>query len=153
MIYVYVDGRILGEQKVESNSGIAHSGYNLTIGACPETGRSSQAEFYDIRLYSMALSAAELASQNTSNPAYPANNKDVQLWLDFDNITEGLIMGDVNADGKFDIADAVLFQKWLLGVPNIELANWKAADFTNDDILDVFDLCLMKKALIENQAI
>lgn len=153
MIYVYADGKILGEQKVESASGIAHSGYNLTIGACPETGRSSQAEFYDIRLYSKALSAAELASQNTSNPAYPTDSNDVQLWLDFDNIAEGLIMGDVNADGKFDIADAVLFQKWLLAVPDIKLANWKAADFTNDDILNVFDLCLMKKALIENNAI
>ena len=57
--------------------------------------------------------------------------------------------GDVNADGSFNISDVVLLQKWLLAVPNTELASWKAADFHKDNKLDVFDLCLMKRALIE----
>lgn len=56
--------------------------------------------------------------------------------------------GDVNSDGKFSISDVILFQKWLLNVPNTELTNWKAADFTNDNVLNVFDLCLMKRYLI-----
>lgn len=59
------------------------------------------------------------------------------------------IQGDVNADGEFNISDAVLFQKWLLAVPNVELSNWESADYTGDERLDVFDLCLMKRALIE----
>jgi hypothetical protein len=42
----------------------------------------------------------------------------------------------------------VLLQKWLLAVPDTELKNWKAADFNEDGKLDVFDLCLMRKALI-----
>ena len=57
-------------------------------------------------------------------------------------------MGDVNADGKFDIADVVLLQKWLLAVPDTKLADWKAADLCEDNRLDVFDLCLMKRKLI-----
>ncbi|MBO5461195.1 MAG: PD40 domain-containing protein [Ruminococcus sp.] len=57
-------------------------------------------------------------------------------------------MGDVNCDGEFTIADVVLLQKWLLAVPNIELKNWKAADFCNNDRLDAFDLCLMKKEIL-----
>jgi len=60
-----------------------------------------------------------------------------------------VLMGDVNADGSFNVADVVLLQKWLLAVPNTDLANWKAADFYDDQILNVFDLCLMKRALIE----
>lgn len=60
------------------------------------------------------------------------------------------IMGDVNDDGEFNIADLVLFQKWLLAVSDSELANWKAADFFyEDERLDVFDLCLMRQAFIE----
>ncbi|MBO5382842.1 MAG: dockerin type I repeat-containing protein, partial [Ruminococcus sp.] len=59
------------------------------------------------------------------------------------------IMGDVNDDGAFNVSDVVLLQKWLLAVPDTHLANWKAADFCEDDRLDVFDLCLMKRALIE----
>lgn len=58
------------------------------------------------------------------------------------------IKGDVNADGKFDVADVVLLQKWLLAIPDTHLADWKAADLCEDDRLDVFDLCMMKRELI-----
>ena len=58
------------------------------------------------------------------------------------------VRGDVNADGEFNVSDLVLLQKWLLAVPNTKLADWKAADLCNDDRLDVFDLCLMRKALL-----
>ena len=56
-------------------------------------------------------------------------------------------MGDVNNDGEFNVADVVLLQKWLLAVPDTHLANWKAVDFCNDNVLNVFDLCLMKQEL------
>ena len=62
-------------------------------------------------------------------------------------ITSG-IMGDVNNDGAFNVSDVVLLQKWLLAVPDTHLANWKAVDFCEDNKLDVFDLTLMKRALI-----
>lgn len=61
-------------------------------------------------------------------------------------------MGDVNNDGEFNVADVVLLQKWLLAVPDTHLANWKAVDFCNDNVLNVFDLCLMKRELIERMA-
>ncbi|ORY11959.1 beta-galactosidase [Neocallimastix californiae] len=74
MLRVYADGRILGER---------------SVGACPDTGRNSQGNFYEMRVYSKALTASELASQNTSSPKYPPNNQNVLLWLDFDNLSEG----------------------------------------------------------------
>ena len=55
----------------------------------------------------------------------------------------------VYGDEEFTIADVVLLQKWLLAVPDTKLADWKAADFCKDDRLDVFDLCLMRKALLK----
>ena len=58
--------------------------------------------------------------------------------------------GDVNADGKFNVADVVALQKWLLAVPDTKLANWKAGNFCSDNRLDVFDLCLMKRELLKN---
>ncbi|WP_294475031.1 leucine-rich repeat protein [uncultured Ruminococcus sp.] len=61
------------------------------------------------------------------------------------------VVGDINDDGMFSIADIILLQKWLLAVPDTYLANWKAADFYVDDKLDVFDLCMMKRALISNE--
>ena len=56
--------------------------------------------------------------------------------------------GDINGDGRFNVSDVVLLQKWLLAVPETHLANWQAANFCEDDRLDVFDLCLMKRKLI-----
>lgn len=62
----------------------------------------------------------------------------------------GYLMGDVNADGEFNIADVVALQSWLLGGEKT-LANWKAGNFINDDSLDVFDLCMMKKSFINQK--
>ena len=57
--------------------------------------------------------------------------------------------GDANGDGEFNVADVVLLQKWLLAVPDTHLANWNAADFCCDNKLDIFDLVLMRKALLK----
>ena len=61
------------------------------------------------------------------------------------------VIGDVNADGAFNIADVVLLQKWLIAVPNVVLIDWKAGDLCEDDRLNVFDLCLMKSTLMEQR--
>lgn len=57
--------------------------------------------------------------------------------------------GDVNQDGKMDVADVVLLQKWLLAVPDTNLSDWKAADLCVDGRLDVFDLVMMRGMLLE----
>ena len=62
------------------------------------------------------------------------------------------IMGDVNDDGVFSVSDVVLLQKWLLAVPDTHLENWRAANFCDDDRLDVFDLTLMKRAMIYGES-
>ncbi|MCM1315818.1 MAG: dockerin type I domain-containing protein [Alistipes senegalensis] len=56
--------------------------------------------------------------------------------------------GDVNADGKFNVADVVLLQKWLLAVPNVTLPDWKAADLCKDNKIDVFDMIEMRKLIV-----
>ena len=59
------------------------------------------------------------------------------------------VKGDVNADCVFNITDVVMMQKWLLAIPDATLADWKAGDLYQDDIINVFDLCLMRRKLIE----
>ena len=61
------------------------------------------------------------------------------------------ILGDVNADGALTISDVVLLQKWLLAVPDTQLADWKAADFNEDQTLNGFDLCQMRYALLKQE--
>lgn len=63
--------------------------------------------------------------------------------------TDTDVMGDVNGDGSFNVADVVALQRWLLADKSVTLKKWKNADFCADDRLDVFDLCLMKRRLLE----
>ena len=54
--------------------------------------------------------------------------------------------GDANFDGSFSIADAVTLQKWL--TEGKEPTYWKAADYNQDNVLNVVDFTLMKRALM-----
>lgn len=58
-----------------------------------------------------------------------------------------LIKGDANGDGDFAISDVVTLQNYIIGKG--EIKNPMAVDFTGDGVIDVFDLCLMKKAIVE----
>ncbi len=60
-------------------------------------------------------------------------------------------MGDLNGDGEFLVSDVVLLQKWLLNIPDTHLSDWKKADLYEDGKLNVIDLSLMKKALLERK--
>ena len=55
--------------------------------------------------------------------------------------------GDVSGDGQSTVSDAVSVQKWLLG-EDTELADWKAADYNNDNRLNAADLTLMLRAAL-----
>ena len=58
------------------------------------------------------------------------------------------VAGDVNSDGECNAADMVLLQKWLLGAPDAALSDWKNADLIQDNVIDTFDLCAMRKLII-----
>ena len=147
-VSVYCDGRILGTKETGTAEGVSHTGYDLTIGACPETGRSSNAYFYEMRLYNKVLTASELATQNTANPTYKPDSPYVQLWLDFDNIAAAEeyveeVIGDVNKDGALTVADLVMLQKWL--TKQGELTDPEAADVNEDGKINIADFIILKK--------
>ena len=70
----------------------------------------------------------------------------VQLKVSVLSVSSG-ITGDCNDDDSFDIADAVMLQKWLLG--SGEIKNWQNADLYKDGKIDIFDMVEMRKLLIE----
>ena len=75
------------------------------------------------------------------------NNAKILLKSENTDSTD-TIKGDVNTDGKFNIADIVLLKEWLLAVPDVEIADWKAADLNKNNRLDIADFCLMKEKLL-----
>ena len=85
---------------------------------------------------------------NNSSAEKYANNNDISFVSLGDYSSKGnLIPGDINDDGEFSVSDVVMLQKWLL-TEETTLPNWRAADLCEDGILDAYDLCLLKKMLL-----
>lgn len=84
-ISLFCDGKTLLTQEVGTDEGVTGSEYDFTVGACPSTGRSSEADFYEVRVYKKALTEGELAAQNGANPEILQSDECVALWLDFDD--------------------------------------------------------------------
>lgn len=57
-----------------------------------------------------------------------------------------ILRGDVNDDGVFSLADAVMLQRWLLKTDT--LTSPEAGDLNGDGIIDIFDLVVMKRELL-----
>ena len=99
----------------------------------------------DLHINSFTLPLNSRVSRDyVQTTVYDNNSMDVIVPLKFTPT------GDVNSDGDFSISDIVLLQKWLLGTSDTALADWQAANFYNDDVLDFFDLILMRRALIDH---
>lgn len=57
------------------------------------------------------------------------------------------VIGDVNDDGEFSVADLVMLERFLLGAEK-ELTSWQAGDLLEDGVIDTFDLILMRRLLV-----
>lgn len=64
----------------------------------------------------------------------------------------GYFAGDIDQNGRVDVADIILLQKWLLAIPGTHLPNGKAGDLHQDDKLDVYDLGMLKRLVISGAA-
>ncbi len=72
----------------------------------------------------------------------------INVYLRKNYRIDPFLIGDANSDNLFNVADVVTLQRWLLSEADTVVMNWRAADLNRDEILNVFDLSLMKKKLI-----
>ena len=97
------------------------------------------------------LSALGVAMGSTEEGAtvvqWECNGSDDQKWNI--EVKSERIKGDVNSDGIFSAADVVMLQKWLICSPDAALTCWENADLCADNIINVFDLCAMKRELLK----
>lgn len=91
-----------------------------------------------------AIPLGELNTEKNELGADFYSMKEFEDYLEAQNVPTG----DVNADGDFNAADIVTFQKWLYG-GSVKLHDWKAADLCRDGRLDVFDMCIMRQRLAD----
>jgi endoglucanase len=61
--------------------------------------------------------------------------------------TTDIVKGDADANGKFEVTDIVMVQRYLLNTG--ELTNWKNVDLHEDGRIDGFDLAIMKRMMLK----
>lgn len=151
---IYADGKILDQATAVAEGGVNDSQFNFTIGACPDTGRSSMAEFSEVRLYNKVLTADELISQNSKSPKYDPQNESVEMWIDFDTISsdntqeqEDTMEGDINKDEKVNIADAAMLHAYLMNYLELNDEEWTIADINEDGKVNVVDMIHMNSLI------
>lgn len=60
--------------------------------------------------------------------------------INFVALDKKTLYGDVNLDGKIDVNDVTLLQRYIVGEPVLTDESVKAADFNKDRIIDVLDV-------------
>ena len=100
--------------------------------------------FQENDYYYTPTQPGEYSAYVSSYNAFGYKDSEKVSFLVFSNIK-----GDCNNDGEFSLADVVMLQKWVICTPNATLTDWQAADLCDDDRIDVFDLCIMKRELLK----
>ena len=62
--------------------------------------------------------------------------------------TDTIITGDVNLDGKVSVLDIIILKKYLLNQYHFSKYEFERADFNRDGVVNIYDLCLLKKNLV-----
>ncbi|MGN1223547.1 MAG: CHAP domain-containing protein [Ruminococcus sp.] len=84
----------------------------------------------------------------TSSNKYGGVDSKLITFTIYSDEEEMIYNGDYNEDGKFDIADIIALQKWIIAIEDTDIVDWRAADLCQDDMLNASDLCLMKQKLL-----
>ena len=139
-ISVYLDGVLLQEKATGTTSGVAHSDYNFTIGACPDTGRTSMADFSAVRIYNKALTSVEVAAQYSDSPSLMSDSDSVELRVDFENIAfeEKEVINTVSITPEKTEMEIRTSKEFTLSADNenaaITSVTWRAVDEFGDAI-------------------
>ena len=131
-----IDLNTLKLGNIDEWNGNYHSDYAVTISAKPEEGRTFS---------HWIIRGAELVDGEETSET-------ISIKLESDATVEAVyetdVRGDVNADGKFDVADLIVLQKWLTADEDTYLSSWKKADMNGDEVVDVFDLISLRRELL-----
>ena len=59
-----------------------------------------------------------------------------------------LMKGDINSDRKVTIKDAVIIQKYILGIKEFDQRNCYTADFNDDGKVSIADIVLVQRYIL-----
>lgn len=102
---------------------------------------------YDLTFENYMSADIKFQLGNIGNSASLGNHSVIISDIKWTKVIDD-ISGDVNNDGEVSSADLVILSKWLLGSGGD--INYNNADLDMDNCIDVFDLIMLRKAVIES---
>ena len=116
------------------------------IDSLPPTGMNyiSLSEPVNLRYVRYQVPEGAPTNHYNNDNVYCCNLAEIALY----GTELDMVRGDANADSVFNVADVVMLQKWLCC--SGELTNWMNVDLNEDGRINVFDLCLVKRELLNN---
>ena len=139
--------KILINNEIEFNA-ISDNATAYWIGIDHNGGRYLTKEMVNGTLKCSFSDAGVYTAYVTSSNKYGGIDSKLITFTVYINKNEMIYNGDCNMDGNLNIIDIVLLQKFLTNVQDIDIADWKAADLSQDNILNISDLCIMKNKLL-----
>ncbi|MDR1892209.1 MAG: DNRLRE domain-containing protein, partial [Oscillospiraceae bacterium] len=109
-----------------------------------KTGTTGLSPFPRLGLYISTANTAELSLLNISNTVDP-----VRFW-DYWGSSGHFIFGDINGDGQANEFDLASLREHLLRKNLLSGSALVAADMNEDDKVDILDLLILKRYLLEN---
>ena len=126
-IQLYVDGTLRGEKALSDGAHPMGTGYDLTLGKCPSSGRGSSTDIANFKIFSEALTPETLAEKT-------ADGETTELWIAADDAEhrDAVQVTDVTLTSEADEVTAGKRMSFTL-TNNSEGAKINSVDWTVTD--------------------
>ncbi|MDE6035902.1 MAG: leucine-rich repeat protein [Ruminococcus sp.] len=121
---------------------------SIGVNAFPQNLEKITIQNPDCEIHVFALNPAKTTIKSVAGSSVQKYAKEHNF--NFQSLTGNVKTEDVNADEEFTIADVVALSNWLHGQGGIPT---DSGDLNSDGFVDVFDLCMMKKALFQQSVV
>ncbi|MDE7122310.1 MAG: dockerin type I repeat-containing protein, partial [Oscillospiraceae bacterium] len=89
-----------------------------------------------------------ISEQDNSKMESGGNESIFKANMHYIPVSDEIIAGDVDLDEKTTILDVVILQKYLLNQYRLTEQEYARADLNQDSVVNIYDLCILKKNLI-----
>ena len=138
-------GYVGGAANIENSYYINNNGDN----AVDNTTFSGATKVNSTVLKALAVTLGDAYIDNVYEEYYNDGYPILKGMMKYDG--SPLVIGDIDLDDDFDVDDAILLQDHLLGRTKITEVQFYAADVCIDGSVVCFDLCVLKRMLVESE--
>lgn len=116
----------------------------------PEASKAST--YSASHIYNVDCFTSDYNGEYISTYFYSDRNSEIYVSTSIKSINiqdENGIVGDINSDGKCNVADVSLLMKYIVKISELNSGQLKIADVNSDGIVNVFDVIILKNIVMD----